>query len=228
MGDQDDRALVVLQVVLEPLDRLGVEVVRGLVQQQHVRLLQQDPAQGDPPLLATAELGDLRVRRWEPERVHGHLDLPVQVPEVQVIDLLLDPGLLVDERLHLVVAHRLGEGRVDLVVALQDLPLRLHRLFHVPAHVQRWVQLRLLGQVPHLHPLRRPRLALEVLIDPRHDPQHRALAGAVRPHHPDLRARVEAEPDPLQDLPLRRDHLLQVLHHEDELRRVQCHAVSGW
>ena len=36
VGDGDDRAGVVLEEALEPRDRLGVEVVGGLVEQQQV------------------------------------------------------------------------------------------------------------------------------------------------------------------------------------------------
>ena len=42
--DGDHRSLVLPQVLLEPVDALGVEMVRRLVQQQHVGLLQQEPA----------------------------------------------------------------------------------------------------------------------------------------------------------------------------------------
>ena len=44
MRDGDHRSLVLSQVLLEPVDALGVEMVRRLVQQQHVGLLQQEPA----------------------------------------------------------------------------------------------------------------------------------------------------------------------------------------
>ena len=39
MRHGDDRALVLLQVMLQPLHRFGVKVVRRLVEQQHVRFL---------------------------------------------------------------------------------------------------------------------------------------------------------------------------------------------
>ncbi len=48
----DDRARVLLEVLLEPGDRLRVEVVGRLVEQQHVRLRQQQPAQRDAAALA--------------------------------------------------------------------------------------------------------------------------------------------------------------------------------
>ena len=53
--DGDDRALVPLEVLLEPADALGVEVVRRLVEDQDVRLLQQQPAQRDAAFLAAGE-----------------------------------------------------------------------------------------------------------------------------------------------------------------------------
>ena len=45
MRDDQDRAGVALQVVLEPEQRLEVEMVGGLVQQQQVRFLRQQPGQ---------------------------------------------------------------------------------------------------------------------------------------------------------------------------------------
>src|SRR5439155_6479263 len=56
-----------------------------------------------------------------------------------------------------------------------------------------------------------------------HDAQERGLPRSVRPDDADLRAEVEGQPDPLQDLALRRDRLAQVLHGVDELGR---HQVS--
>ena len=43
-----------LEEALEPLDRLGVEVVGRLVEQQQVRVLEQQPAERHAPLLAAA------------------------------------------------------------------------------------------------------------------------------------------------------------------------------
>ena len=44
VGDGDDGALVLLQVAFQPLDALGIEVVGGLVEEQNVRLLQEESA----------------------------------------------------------------------------------------------------------------------------------------------------------------------------------------
>ena len=55
VGHRDDGAVVLLQVPLEPRDRLGVEVVRRLVEQQQIGLRQQQAAQRDPAALATGQ-----------------------------------------------------------------------------------------------------------------------------------------------------------------------------
>ena len=63
VGDGHDGALVLLEVALEPADRLGVEVVRRLVEQQQVGRAEQQPAQRDAAALATGELGYVGVGR---------------------------------------------------------------------------------------------------------------------------------------------------------------------
>jgi hypothetical protein len=53
VGYSDDRAGILLDVALKPRDRFRVEMVRGFVEQQDVRLLQQQATQGDAPLFTS-------------------------------------------------------------------------------------------------------------------------------------------------------------------------------
>ena len=62
VGDGHHGAREALQEVLEPLHALGVQVVGGLVEQQHVGLGQQQPAQRHAALFAAREQG----RSWRP------------------------------------------------------------------------------------------------------------------------------------------------------------------
>ena len=55
MADHDQAALVRAQEVAQPHDRVGVEVVRRLVEQQRLRVAEQDPGQLDPPALAAGQ-----------------------------------------------------------------------------------------------------------------------------------------------------------------------------
>ena len=59
MGDGDDRPLVLLQVRFQPLDGFGVQVVRGLVQQEDVRLLQEEAAQRHAAPFAAGKRADM-------------------------------------------------------------------------------------------------------------------------------------------------------------------------
>ena len=56
MRDQHDRMRIVTQVAFEPVARIQVQVVRGLVQQQQARLLEQELCERDSHLPAAAEL----------------------------------------------------------------------------------------------------------------------------------------------------------------------------
>ena len=54
MRDADNGTGILLQMLLQPVDRLGVQVVGRLIQQQYVRLLEQQSAKGHPATLASA------------------------------------------------------------------------------------------------------------------------------------------------------------------------------
>ena len=62
MRDEEHRALELLQRDVQRVDRLEVEVVRRLVEHEHVRLLQHDPAEQQPRGLAARQ----RLGRLEP------------------------------------------------------------------------------------------------------------------------------------------------------------------
>ena len=63
VGHRDDGARVVREVALEPGDRLGVEMVRRLVEEQQVGRREQQPAERDAAPLAAGERRRRRGRR---------------------------------------------------------------------------------------------------------------------------------------------------------------------
>ena len=117
VGDRHHGARKGLEELLEPGHALGVEVVGGLVEQQHVGLLQQQAAERHPAPLATGDLRDVRVARRKPQRVHRDVQLVVELPGAEVIDPVLQAALLLEQLVHRVVVHRLGELHRDRVVA---------------------------------------------------------------------------------------------------------------
>lgn len=128
MGDCQDGALVLGEVLFEPEDALGVEVVGRLVEQQQVGLGQQQLAQRDAAALTTRKVGDGLVGRRAAQRVHRLFQLGVDVPRVGGVELLLELAHLLHQLVGVVGGHQLG----DLVVAVE---LRLDRdaVLHVLA-----------------------------------------------------------------------------------------------
>lgn len=107
--DGDDGARVLREVLLQPVHRLGVEVVGGLVEQEQVRGLDQQLAERDTALLATGEVDDRPVAGRAAQGVHGLLQLGVQVPRVGVVQVLLELAHLLHQRVRVVRRHELGD-----------------------------------------------------------------------------------------------------------------------
>ena len=206
VGDGDDGALVVLEVPLEPADRLGVEVVGRLVEQQQVGRAQQQPAERHAAALAARQLGYVCVRRGQTERIHGGVELRVQVPGVGGVDALLDAREL--------VRGLVGVVGGELVEAVEQRTGLRHAVLDVAAHVLALVELGLLLEQPDGGAGSELRLAAELGVAPGHDPQQRRLAGAVEAQDADLRAGHEGQRDVLQDLLVRGMRPGQLVHRE--------------
>ena len=58
MRHDDHRARPLLEIALQPFDALEIQVIRRLIQQQEIRLLQQEARQQGAGLLAAAEIAD--------------------------------------------------------------------------------------------------------------------------------------------------------------------------
>ena len=206
----DDRARVLLEVLLEPRHGFRVEVVGRLVEQQHVRLRKQQAAERHAAPFAAGELRDLGVPRRQAQRVGRDVELALEVVAVdarqQCLELALLGGELVEVRI------RFAVERVHLLEARERILHRLHRLLDDGTHVRRGIELRLLRQQAHLDAGLGPGLALDVGVGPRHDAQQGGLARAVEAEHADLGARKEGQGDVAQDVPLRRDDLADTVH----------------
>ena len=214
MGDGEDGAGVVLQVLLQPQHALGVEVVGGLVEEQQVGLLQEQLAQGDPAALTTGQDGDVGVGRRAAQRVHRLLELGVEVPGVGGVDGLLQLAHLGQQRVEVGVGLRHERG--DLVVAV-ELALDLgDALLDVAEHRLGLVQRRLLLQDADGVARAQARLTVRGLVEAGHDLEDRRLAGAVGPDDADLGAGQEVQGDVVED-DLVAVRLARLVHGVDEL-----------
>ena len=158
-----------LEEPLEPRDGLGVEVVRRLVEQQHVGIRQQQAAQRDAAALAARQRLHARVPRRQAQRIGGDLELALELPAAGGVDGFLQLALLLEQLVHLVVFERLGELVADLVEALDELQLIRDAFLDDGAHVLGGIERGLLRQETDLDAGLRPRLAFELRVDAGHD-----------------------------------------------------------
>ncbi len=224
MRDGDDGAGVLGEMLLEPGDRFGVEVVRRLVEEEEVGLLEEDAAESDPPALAAGDLRDVGIGRRAPQCVHRRLEGPVEVPAVRRLDGVLNPAVLGHDLLHLVVGKTLAHLLAQLVEAREELLDRFDSGLDVLEDGLGRVEPRVLRQEADARPVGREGLSVELGVDARHDPEEGRLPRAVQAEDADLGAGEEGEVDPLQDLPLGRDDLPEVDHRVDVLR---CHGETS-
>ena len=215
MGHGDDRALVLLQVPLEPADGFGVEMVGRLVEEQDVGLHEQEPGQGDAAALAAGEHGHGGIGRRTAQGLHGSLEVAVEVPGVVLVDLLLEAGLLGDQGVHIGV--RGAELVADRVVAGQEVDDRLDAFADGLDHGLGRVELGVLLQQADAVALADGDLADIALVLPGDDGEQGRLARAVEPEDADLGPVVEPERDVLQDLAVWRVDAADARHGEDDL-----------
>ena len=134
---------------------------------------QQQPAQGHPTALAARQGRDVGVARGEPERVHGDVEGPLEVPCAGRIDLVLEISLLGQQLVE--VGVRLPHGCAHgIEPADQGFGLG-HPVGDVPEHVLGGIELWLLGQVSDGEAGREPGLAGEAVVLAGHDLQEGGL-----------------------------------------------------
>jgi hypothetical protein len=128
----------------------------------------------------------LGVPGWEPEGVHGDLELAVELPRAGRVDAVLELRLLLDEGVHLLVARDLAERRLTSSKRVRSARVSATASSTLPRTSREDVELGLLCEVADARALGGPGLALDVGVEAGHDPEQGALPRSVRPHHADL------------------------------------------
>ena len=183
VAHEQHRARVVTQRVLEPGHRIGVEVVGGLVEHQHVGLGQQQLRQGGAHAPTARHLAQhaVRVARREAQAVQDGLGFRLDGVTTEHLEAVL--GLAVGRQDPVVLdaggaAHPVGE-RGELVLELADLGRApQHRVEHrAPRDLGQ-----LLGQEADAQVLGTVHVARVGRLLAEQDLDERRLAGAVVPH----------------------------------------------
>ena len=184
-------ALVAMQELLEPQNRLGVEVVGGLVEQQQVGGLEQQAAQRHAATFTTGKHVHRHIGVRALQRVHGLGQLAVEIPAVGGVDGFLQLAHFFHERVEVGVGiGHFGGNRVE-AFDFREHVAECH--LHVLENGFVFVKRRLLLQNAHGIARGQACLAVGNLFETGHDLQQRGLAHAVRAHHADFRAGIERQ-----------------------------------
>ena len=120
MGYSDYCTLILLQVLLQPIDRFGIEVVGRLIEQQYIGLLQQQTTQRHTAAFTSRKVCYILIGRRTTECVHSTLQYTIQLPAVHMVNLLVEFALTLDKTIHLVIVHRLAEFHIDILVLFEQ------------------------------------------------------------------------------------------------------------
>ena len=192
VGDDDEGALERLEVFLEPLHGLGVEVVGGLVEEQHVWLGQQQATYRDAATLAARENRDRLVGGRAVHRGHGALDERVDVPVIMGVNLVL-------KLRHLGLGLGVVEVAAKFLIAVELILDGLDSLGDDFADGLRVVELGLLRQVADLGALRDLNSSDKIGVEASENLEERRLACAIAADDADMRTVEERKIYVLQD-----------------------------
>ena len=183
------------QELLQPDDRLDVQVVRRLVHQQHVGVAQQHARHGHAHLPAPRQRPHVAVDPVvvESQAVQHFAGLRLQRVPAEVVVLLLHLAEAGEDPIHVAGAGRVGHRVLKALEFVVQRP-------HAPAARDGLVEDRsarhlfhVLAEVPDGRPLRHADAALVGFLFTGDHPEQRGLARAVRPDQADFLAGIELE-----------------------------------
>ena len=206
-------------------------MVGGLVEQQHVGLLQKQAAECHTTALATREVGNGPIARRTTEGCHRAVQFGVHIPRIGGIDDVLHLCLPLHELVHLVgiaVVFFQSKLEVDVLILLERVVHLLHTLLHILLHGLGLIEGRVLRQVTHRIAGAPHHFALRGLLYAGDDLHQRRLTRAVETDDSDFCTIEEREINVLQYLLLVLwDNLGYSHHREDNLLVVYCcHVLS--
>ena len=199
MGDEDDVARIVDQMLFEPGDAFGVQMVRRLVEQQDIGLVEQQTAQCHAAALAAREILDVGIARRATQCVHRDFELIVERPTIDRVDLLLELAHLFHELIEIRVLGRIGHHPGNLIESIDQIGDRPHAVHHILFYRLVRIELGFLREIAHTDPLAWPRLAAEIGVDTGHDLHQRRFARTVRPDDADLGVWIELQMHLIED-----------------------------
>mmetsp|Transcript_66491 Transcript_66491/g.157598 ORF Transcript_66491/g.157598 Transcript_66491/m.157598 type:complete len:278 (-) Transcript_66491:164-997(-) len=216
MRDRHARPLVSPEELLEPRDALGVQMVGRLVEEEQVRLAEEQLAERHAPPLPTRQVVHHGFRGRAAESVERPINCPLQLPPVLGLDAILDALHLLGELLlGSIIQRGVRHLEGDFVEGVEEVARLLDCLFDVLQHCRVLGELGLLLEVADVGPPRGRRVTVVPVVDARHNLHEGGLAGSVVAQDPDLCPWVEGEVDVVEELLAVVERLPKLVHLVD-------------
>ena len=216
MGYSNDSALILLKVLLEPINTLGIKMVGRFVEQEHIGFLKKQAAESHTTSLTTREVGDGPVARRTTQGAHGAVELGVHVPCVGGVDDVLHLSLTLHQLIHFIrvaIVFLKTELLVYLLIFGKGIVGLLHSILHVLLDGLGLVERRVLWQIAHSVARAPHHLSLSGLLNTGNDFHQSRFTGTIKTNDTDLRSIEEREVNVLQYLFLVLGYYLGYPHH---------------
>ena len=185
---QHEHAVIVLQELLQPDQAFEIEMVARLVEQHRVRLHQEDAGQCHAHLPAARELAHVAVHHLLAEaEARENLARPaLQRVAPQLLEARLHLAVAFDQLFHVVAASGIAHRRLEFLQLERHTAHRACAIHHFRNSAAATHLAHVLAEVPDGDATIDRHLPLVRLLLPGDHAEQCRLAGAVRPHKPDL------------------------------------------
>ena len=179
MGDRDNCAWILLEMMFQPGNGFSIQVVGGLIQKKDVRFFQEQSTQGHTSPLAAGKYTDRSFTSRAAQGIHGHFQPGIKIPCIRIIKLFLHITLALNQFVHFIISHFHGKLFVDFFVFLQQINDFLDSLLHDVPDCQCVIQVRFLLKVAHCIAFGKSRFAVKFFVHTGHNAQQRAFSRTV-------------------------------------------------
>ena len=169
VGDGYHGSGIFNQEAFQPGNTFRIEVVGRFIQQQHIRVGQQQFAQGHPSTFSSGKFCNIGVPGGQAQGVGSNFQFAVQFPAAHGIDGILQFALFIQQGGHFIVFHGFGELFADCVEPVKQGFCLTQAFFNIAAYILAGVQLRFLGKEANLDAGLWPCFSLIFLVFACHD-----------------------------------------------------------
>jgi len=163
VGYGNNSPFILLKMLFQPIDRFCIQMVGRLVQQQHIRFLQQQTTKSYPSTFTSGKICHRLIFRRTTKCVHCTFQFTIQIPCICCINNILQFALTSKKSIHFILVFvilRQTEFLIDFFVFCQCVNNGLHTFHYYFFYCLRVVKIGFLRQITYGIPRREDHFSL--------------------------------------------------------------------